>query len=226
MQTEAEKYLIAVLKRILKSLTVPIKIINLGAARSVIVENYLEQANLKFICDRTDIEDCAVADKSLDFVGESFVCPMENLAPVPSAVYDVAFANFVLEHITDPMATAREMARIVKPGGQIVLSLSNPQAPEFLLAKITPTSFHQLFREPDHDSAYPIKYAYRSVQNLISLMKGAGLELLEEKRFPAAYSYLYHFPILDKLGLCYDHLLINKDWRALMGHVVLIFRKK
>jgi len=57
-------------------------------------------------------------------------------------------------------------------------------------------------------------------------MKGAGLELLEEKRFPAAYSYLYHFPILNKLGLLYDHLLINKNWRALMGHVVLIFRKK
>jgi len=226
MQTEAEKYLIAVLKKILKSLTAPIKIINLGAAHSVVIESFLRQDKIKFICDRTDIGDCTVADKSLDFIGENFVCPLENLKPVPSASYDVAFANFVLEHVTEPIAAAAEMARIIKPNGQIILSLSNPQAPEFLLAKITPTSFHQLFREPDHDSAYPIKYAYRSVKNLIRCLEGAGLQLLEEKRFPAAYSYLYHFPILDKLGLWYDRLLIKNNWRALMGHVVLILRKE
>lgn len=226
MQTEAEKYLIAVLKKILRSLTAPIKIINLGAARSVIVENFLRQDNLKFICDRTDIRDCAIADKSFDFVGKSFVCPLENLDPVPSAAYDVAFANFVLEHIADPVAAAAEITRIIRPGGQIVLSLSNPQAPEFLLAKITPTAFHQLWREPDHDRAYPIRYAYRSVKNLISLMEGAGLKLLEEKRFPAIYSYLYHFPILNKLGLWYDRFLIKVNCRILMGHIVLVFRKK
>lgn len=226
MQNEAEKYLIAALKKILGLISRPTRIINLGAAKSVVVEKSVQQAGLDFICDRTDITDCAVNDQSLTFLGQSFICPLENLKPLAPGSYDVAFANFVLEHIIDPGAAAREMARIIKPGGQIVLSLSNPQAPEFLLAKITPTSFHQLFREPNHDSAHPIQYAYRSIKNLISFMEEAGLELLEEKRFPAIYSYLYHFPILNKVGTWYDRLLIKNDWRALMGHVVLIFRKK
>ena len=222
MQNEAEKYLIALLKKILKLMPEKPKIIDLGAAQSIVIEEELDQEGIDFVCDRSDIQPTSISKK---YVGQSFICPLENLSPISSNNYDCVFANFVLEHISDPAAAAAEMARILKPGGKMILSLSNPQAPEFRLAHLTPTSFHQLWRETNHDPAYPVKYSYGSIKKLIKLLENNGLKLQEDRRFPAIYSYLYHFPVLNFFGLLYDRLLIKLKWRQLMGHCVLFLEK-
>ena len=145
--------------------------------------------------------------------------------PLPSNNYDVAFANFVLEHVQNPEKAAAEMARIMKPGGELVLSLSNPRSPEFILASLTPTSFHQLFRQEDHDEAYPVKYAYGSLGNFIKLMERAGWELKERKNLPATYSYLHRWPLINLFSRAYDGLVNIANISSLMGHSVLHFSK-
>ncbi len=224
MQTEAEKYLILILRKILKSFSlkgVKPKMINLGAAKSTIIEDSIVTAG-DFSCDRSDIQECSV-DKP--YAGASFVCPLEDMSPLTSNTYDIAFANFVLEHVQNPERAAKEMVRIVKPGGELVLSLSNPKAPEFILASLTPTSFHQLFRQEDHDEAYPVKYAYKSINNFIKLMAAAGWELRERRNLPATYSYLYRWPLINILSRAYDALLNIANIPGLMGHTVLHFYK-
>lgn len=222
MQNDAEKYLIKLLKKILKLIPGKAKIIDLGAAQSVVIEEELYQAGINFSCDRSDIQPNTV---SKEYIGQSFICPLEKMTAINSNNYDCVFANFVLEHISDPAAATAEMARILKPGGKLIISLSNPQAPEFRLARITPTSFHQLLREADHDAAYPVKYAYGSLEKLIKLFENNGLKLQEDRRFPAIYSYLYRFPILNFLGRTYDKILAKLNWRGLMGHCVLFLEK-
>jgi SAM-dependent methyltransferase len=222
MQNDAEKYLINLLKKILRLIPKKPKIIDLGAAQSVVIEEELFQAGIDFVCDRSDIQPCSIAKK---YIGQCFICPLENLQPIKSNNYDCVFANFVLEHISNPSAAASEMTRILKPKGKLVISLSNPQAPEFRLAKITSTSFHQLFREKNHDPSYPVKYSYGSVEKLIKLFENNGLKLKEDRRFPAIYSYLYHFPILRHLGRAYDGILVRFNWRGIMGHSVLLLEK-
>lgn len=224
MQTEAEKYLILILKKILVTFSikgVKPKMINLGAAKSTIIEDSIIEAG-DFSCDRCDIQECAV-DKP--YAGASFVCPLEDMSLLADNNYDIAFANFVFEHIKNPEKAVRELARIVKPGGELVLSLSNPKAPEFVLAGLTPTSFHQLFRQEDHDEAYPVKYAYKSINNLIRLMTQTGWVLKEKKSLPATYSYLYRWPIIGFLSRAYDGLLNMANISSLMGHEVLHFSK-
>ncbi len=222
MQTDAEKYLITLLKKFLALFPKKAKILNLGAANSVIIEEELVAAGLNFICDRSDIQSSTIEKP---YIGRSFICSIENMDSVSSSEYDCVFANFVLEHISDPQAAASEMARILKPGGNLILSLSNPLAPEFLLAKVTPTSFHQIWREEDHDPAYPTKYAYGSISNLIKLLKNSGLRLQEDRRFPAIYSYLFRFPLLNYFGLAYDKLLKVLKLKSIMGHCVLHLEK-
>jgi len=222
MQTEAEKYLIKILRKILAKSNQVLKIINLGAAKSTIIETELLQENKDFICDRSDIEDCDVSEP---YVERTYICPLEELSPIDDAHYDLVFANFVLEHVTHPDKAAKEMARILKPGGEIVISLSNPKALEFKIAKATPTWFHQLFREEDHDDAYPVKYAYKNINNFILLMALAGLELKEEKYFPATYSYLHRYPVINLLSRGYDKIIETGNLKSLMGHAVLHFRK-
>ena len=128
MQTEAEKYLISLLRKKLIETKFKLKLINLGAAKSTVIEkSLLEIASASehdsFICDRADIEDCQIDDF---YVQNSYIAPLENLEKIPDANYDLAFANFVLEHINNPGKAASEMARILKPNSELILSMSNP----------------------------------------------------------------------------------------------------
>lgn len=43
------------------------------------------------------------------------------LSEVPDASYDVVFAHQVLQHLSDPVAALREMARVTRPGGLVAV---------------------------------------------------------------------------------------------------------
>ena len=66
-----------------------------------------------------------VAHENLDYLGVSNAeLLVGDLAGLPLAdnSVDAAFANMVLHHAVDPVAMLKEMARIVRPGGTIVLT--------------------------------------------------------------------------------------------------------
>jgi SAM-dependent methyltransferase len=46
--------------------------------------------------------------------------------PFQPAMYDTAVANMVLHHLADPKVGIQEMARVVKPGGKVVISDLRP----------------------------------------------------------------------------------------------------
>ena len=41
--------------------------------------------------------------------------------PLPDNTYDVAFARFLFQHLPDPVGAAREVLRVLKPGGKLVI---------------------------------------------------------------------------------------------------------
>ena len=221
MQTEAEKYLIRIIKKLLTLSTKTLTLINLGAAKSTVIEDDLLKSGLNFICDRSDINDCEV-DKS--YVKRNYVCSLEDMKVIGENSYDIAFANFVMEHILDIEKMAQEAARIVTEDGNFVISLPNPQAPEFKFAKATSTSFHQLFRKKGYNNAYPVNYAYKTIDNFVSIMEQNGWKLQEKKYFPATYSYLYRYPLINLFSYIYDKAIASLAIKALLGHTVLHFR--
>jgi SAM-dependent methyltransferase len=60
--------------------------------------------------------------------------------PVPDSTFDAALCTEVLEHVPDPIAVVRELARILKPGGRLLLSapLGLHQEPYHLYGGYTP----------------------------------------------------------------------------------------
>jgi demethylmenaquinone methyltransferase / 2-methoxy-6-polyprenyl-1,4-benzoquinol methylase len=50
--------------------------------------------------------------------------------PFADGSFDVAFSRFAFHHLPDPEAVAREMARVVRPGGRVViLEITTPTRP-------------------------------------------------------------------------------------------------
>ncbi|MCA3055307.1 MAG: class I SAM-dependent methyltransferase [Rhodocyclaceae bacterium] len=50
-----------------------------------------------------------------------YVCDITAI-PVPDASFDVVLCTEVLEHVQDPIATLRELTRVLRPGGKLLLS--------------------------------------------------------------------------------------------------------
>lgn len=52
-----------------------------------------------------------------------YVASATDMSPVEDASYDTVLCSEVLEHVDDPVLALREIARVVRPGGQVILSV-------------------------------------------------------------------------------------------------------
>ncbi|NMB74295.1 MAG: class I SAM-dependent methyltransferase [Myxococcales bacterium] len=53
------------------------------------------------------------------------VSDIENGLPIPEASFDLVYCWHVLEHLHSPLRALREMARLLAPGGRLVLAVPN-----------------------------------------------------------------------------------------------------
>ncbi|MGD0251704.1 MAG: class I SAM-dependent methyltransferase [Verrucomicrobiota bacterium] len=74
-----------------------------------------------------------------------FACPAHAI-PVAAESFDAVFCTEVLEHVPDPLAVWREFHRILRPGGQVLLT-----APSYWPAHELPYDF---YRYPEYGLRY------------------------------------------------------------------------
>jgi SAM-dependent methyltransferase len=89
--------------------------------------------------------------------------------PFMDGSIDVVLSNSTLDHFGDARdigASIREMARVLRPGGILLITLDNPQNPLYIL-----------FRAGAQRFSYPLGHTM-SRQELARLIEDAGLELL------------------------------------------------
>lgn len=75
-----------------------------------------------------DVAGCDVSAWAVDYARQqgldARVGLLEDLA-YPAASFDVALANHTLEHVPDPLSFLREMGRLLKPDGLLVIGVPN-----------------------------------------------------------------------------------------------------
>ena len=186
MQTPAEKRLVDELVRVLKASDGDrgegARILNVGAGQSLSIETQLTRAGCVYVSDRTDVDDCDIDHPS---VGRTWRCSAEAMPDVGASDYVAVFANYVLEHVPDVGAAAREIYRILKPSGRFIVSVPNPTAPEFVVSRLTPLWLHRMVRG---EEAWETHYDYQNVDGLKSLfveLVGRVRQVLGRQGHPA-----------------------------------------
>lgn len=70
-----------------------------------------------------EVEPERVAEASREL--PNIVCGVGEALPFPDARFDLVFSNEVIEHVEDDRLTAREMVRVTRPGGLVVIFAPN-----------------------------------------------------------------------------------------------------
>ncbi len=221
MQTYAEKYMVDSIANILKTEDFSNSmLLNIGAGASISIEDQLDKMGCSFSSDRIDVENCDVKHK---FINKSYIESIEHANSLESDKYKLAFANYVFEHVKDIDSAASEVYRVLKHDGYFLMTVPNPNAPEFFISRITPLWLHRAVRG---GSGWKTYYSYKNIKNLIKIFEKKGFSVVEIKYFPAVLTYFYRFPILKQMSIAYEWFLKKFRLNALMGNVCLIFKKK
>ncbi len=135
-----------------------------------------------------------------------------NLAALPlrDASFDLIVMSHVAEHLTEPEAVFRELARVLRPGGRLLLLTPNRWHYVALVARLFPHGLHVAFnrwRGVDARDIFPTAYRANTAGRLRGLAAGAGLAVERLDRTETEPEYLAFHVAPYALGVAYERLV-------------------
>ena len=147
--------------------TGPVTVVDFGAGRGLVAEDEVLYRRLLAEFrgpDRTvigvDVDPVVVDNPRLD---EGRVIDPSGTIPLDDASVDLVVSDFTFEHVDNPDVTARELDRILKPGGWICARTPNKWGYIAIGARLVPNRLHvsALHKlqpaKHDHDT-FPTRY--------------------------------------------------------------------
>jgi SAM-dependent methyltransferase len=115
------------------------------------------------------------ANAALD---EFVVADLCGTLPFEAGVFDLVYANFVVEHLEQPALAFAEWHRVLKPGGSVILLTSNRTNPLMAAGRLVPqrvrTAVKRLGPGAVARDVFPARYRANTPAVLTRLLGGAG----------------------------------------------------
>lgn len=126
------------------------------------------QGQYRAYFDHHRYEACDRSDNFFDGARTDFDADVMQRIPRPDASYDAALLCYVLEHVPCPVTAVKNVARVLRPGGQLFVSVPQAAGDHF---------------QPEH-------YFNFTQWGLTSVLEQAGLEVVEHYRLDGMGNHL------------------------------------
>ena len=149
-------------------------------------------------------ETCKVIGIDLDprvqsmFHSEFYLASLSAM-PFEDQSFDLIFLEYVLEHVEDPTSAFREMTRVLKPGGHILILTPNLYSYKSLAAYITPQQFHVLmgrvrYGKGHEADMYPTLYRCNTAKKFKRFAKTNNLQIMAINFITNGPTWFEQFP--------------------------------
>lgn len=108
---------------------------DVGAGTGFITEGLLARGVQVIAVDQSEAMLAEMMRKFADSDAVAYRLGGAESLPIPDATVDHAFANMYLHHVESPAEAIREMARIVRPGGRLVITDLDAHTHDYLLTE-------------------------------------------------------------------------------------------
>ncbi len=189
-------------------------VLDIGCGRGTQADDPVEiRRNLRIMrgkCSRVLGIDVDPAAADNPFVDEFSLIEPGGRWPVETGSVDLAVADFVLEHVSDPGFFFAEAARTLRPGAPLCIRTINAWSYLGIASRFVPRSLHAglLSRvQPDRraEDVFPTRYRCSTVGRLRRALDCAGFDAVVYSA-EAEPSYLAFNPIAYRLGLAHRRL--------------------
>ncbi len=186
--------------------------------------------NLKGTCEYVvgyDIDDDVLLNTEVDRAIQGDVVNLD----LPSESFDLVVCAWLMEHVSDPERSFEELARVLKPGGRILLVTPNLYHYSMIVSRLTPYGFHEWFLHKiggeGHNHGFPTYYRANTRGKLKRLASKSGLAVDYFKMVEGYPRYMSFFLPAYMLGVMYERLV--NSWSGFGGirHSILAsFQKR
>ncbi len=105
---------------------------DIGAGTGFISQGLIEEGLRVIAVDQSEVILNEMKSKFAGYPAIDFRVGNAEDLPIPAETVDYAFANMCLHHVETPPDAIREMTRILKPGGKLVITDADEHEFEFL----------------------------------------------------------------------------------------------
>jgi len=141
----------------------------------------------------------------------------KNKFPFGDEYFDLAWADYVMEHVEDPKGFLKEVNRVLKPGASFFFRTPNKYHYVSFIGRMTPHWFHERVANrarglaSDAHEPYPTYYRLNCGKEITGRARSAGFKLVELKFVEAEPSYLVFNPIAFRIGVAYERFVNRYD---------------
>jgi ubiquinone/menaquinone biosynthesis C-methylase UbiE len=155
-----------------------------------------------------------------------------NLAhlPLPDACVDVIMSRTVFEHLTDPDAVYRELARVLKSGGRIIFLTANLWDYGTMVARMVPNRFHaKIVRTVEgraEEDTSPTAYRTNTRSDVNRLSAAVGMRVTRSEYLSQYPNYMMFNGLAFILGMCHEKVIARFEaLRLLRGWILVTLEK-
>lgn len=179
-------------KNIKKLLGENLEVLDIGCAIGNFIKSCLMRTNWKLT--GIDIaEDAIVAVKrELKDKADFFVADIESLAATGEKKFDLIFSSHTLEHINNPQAYIRSIAKVLKPGGLLYIEVPNERTNAMLWYTWRKNKFsrHQINNYYlNHAHGHVFFYNQKSLKRLLNDFEQIDVEFKQWPSISAGESW-------------------------------------